>query len=44
MPAQALLEKSGVKQADSLVQGDHLRLWPHRHGTDGFFAAIWERQ
>jgi 16S rRNA (cytosine967-C5)-methyltransferase len=21
--------------------GDFLRLWPHRHGTDGFFAAIW---
>jgi len=21
--------------------GQFLRLWPHRHGTDGFFAAIW---
>ncbi|MDB5882573.1 MAG: Fmu (Sun) domain protein [Ramlibacter sp.] len=21
--------------------GDYLRLWPHRHRTDGFFAAIW---
>ena len=21
-----------------------LRLWPHRHGTDGFFAAAWERR
>jgi 16S rRNA (cytosine967-C5)-methyltransferase len=20
-----------------------LRLWPHRHGTDGFFAAAWDR-
>jgi 16S rRNA (cytosine967-C5)-methyltransferase len=20
-----------------------LRTWPHRHGTDGFFAAVWER-
>ena len=19
------------------------RLWPHRHGTDGFFAALWQR-
>jgi 16S rRNA (cytosine967-C5)-methyltransferase len=19
----------------------YLRLWPHRHGTDGFFAAVW---
>jgi 16S rRNA (cytosine967-C5)-methyltransferase len=23
--------------------GDQLRLWPHRHGTDGFFAAAFER-
>jgi 16S rRNA (cytosine967-C5)-methyltransferase len=21
----------------------YLRLWPHRHGTDGFFAAVWQR-
>ena len=21
--------------------GDFLRLWPHRHATDGFFAALW---
>ena len=21
----------------------YLRLWPHRHGTDGFFAAAWTR-
>jgi 16S rRNA (cytosine967-C5)-methyltransferase len=20
-----------------------LRTWPHRHGTDGFFAAAWDR-
>ena len=24
--------------------GDYLRLWPHRHGTDGFFAAVWVRK
>ena len=24
--------------------GDFLRLWPHRHGTDGFFAAVWTRK
>lgn len=25
-------------------QGEEfLRLWPHRHGTDGFFAAAWQR-
>ena len=24
--------------------GERLRLWPHRHGTDGFFAAAFERR
>jgi len=24
--------------------GEHLRLWPHRHGCDGFFAAAYERR
>jgi len=24
--------------------GERLRLWPHRHGCDGFFAAAFERQ
>ena len=22
----------------------YLRLWPHRHSTDGFFAAVWNRK
>jgi 16S rRNA (cytosine967-C5)-methyltransferase len=22
---------------------EYLRLWPHRHATDGFFAAVWEK-
>jgi 16S rRNA (cytosine967-C5)-methyltransferase len=24
--------------------GERLRLWPHRHGTDGFFAAAFKRR
>ena len=24
--------------------GSYLRLWPHRHHTDGFFAAVWQRR
>ena len=24
--------------------GRFLRLWPHRHGSDGFFAAVWQRR
>lgn len=27
-----------------LDAGDRLRLWPHLHGTDGFFAAAFERR
>ncbi len=23
---------------------EYLRLWPHRHGTDGFFAAVWVKK
>jgi 16S rRNA (cytosine967-C5)-methyltransferase len=26
-----------------LQVGEQLRLWPHRHATDGFFAAAFER-
>lgn len=24
--------------------GSYLRMWPHRHATDGFFAAAWTRR
>jgi 16S rRNA (cytosine967-C5)-methyltransferase len=37
------LEDARVGEAHSLVQGDFLRLWPHSHSTDGFFAAVWQR-
>jgi 16S rRNA (cytosine967-C5)-methyltransferase len=38
-----------VESAASLCSGGdndqrYLRLWPHRHQTDGFFAAVWQRQ
>ncbi len=26
-----------------LCADPYLRLWPHVHGTDGFFAAVWQR-
>ena len=37
-----------VEGATSLCQGGesgqkYLRLWPHRHLTDGFFAAVWQK-
>lgn len=42
-----LLQSAQVSQADTLVAGEEgqraLRLWPHRHRTDGFFAAVWQK-
>lgn len=41
------LDRLKVPQAASLCSGEHaefLRLWPHRHGTDGFFAAAWVKK
>ncbi len=42
---------TGLKVADaaSLCHGGdnnqlYLRLWPHRHHTDGFFAAVWVKK
>ena len=31
-------------QAAFLCHGPYLRMWPHRHKTDGFFAAVWQRR
>ena len=36
--------RSHVEQASELVRDGFLRLWPHRHATDGFFAAVWQRR
>lgn len=44
VPALDVLNKAHVAQPETLVRGDFLRLWPHLHGTDGFFAAVWERR
>jgi 16S rRNA (cytosine967-C5)-methyltransferase len=43
LPAVNVLTRAHVDDAPKLVRGDFLRLWPHRHGTDAFFAAVWER-
>ena len=45
LPAAEALSKAHVEgAADALVSGDFMRLWPHRHRTDGFFAAAWVRR
>ena len=38
-PASAVLARAGIDLA-----GDALRLLPHRHQTDGFFAAVLDRK
>ncbi len=52
VPVADLLEQLKVgdsQQVLALCAGpdggrNFLRLWPHRHATDGFFAAVWVRQ
>lgn len=44
-----VLAQLKVPDAASLCSGGeagtrYLRLWPHRHKTDGFFAAVWQRK
>ena len=43
-----LLSSAQVPDAEGLATGEdgqrNLRLWPHRHGTDGFFAAVWQKK
>ena len=43
VPVASLLEELKVANAAQLCTPDglYLRLWPHRHGTDGFFASVW---
>ncbi len=46
MPAFEVLSKLKIEGAAGLCAGgesggDFLRLWTHRHATDGFFAAVW---
>ena len=38
-----LLKQHGIDLGGPGPRGEHLRLWPHVHGTDGFFAAVLER-
>ena len=40
---QEVLTGLGVENAAKLCNDSYLRLWPHVHGTDGFFAAVWEK-
>lgn len=41
--AASLLDALGVAQGQTLCRDRYLRLWPHCHETDGFFAAVWAK-
>ncbi len=42
--AADILAHQKVEGGEALVAGGHLRLWPQTHGTDGFFATVWQRK
>jgi 16S rRNA (cytosine967-C5)-methyltransferase len=44
LPALEALQAARVDDPAPLLAGPYLRLWPHLHQTDGFFAAIWQRR
>ena len=44
LPAAQALAPLKLADPQALCSGDFLRLWPHRHATDGFFAAVWVRK
>lgn len=49
LPVAEILTGLKVSQAENLCKGGesgalYLRLWPHLHATDGFFAAVWQRK
>ncbi|MEY8878744.1 MAG: RsmB/NOP family class I SAM-dependent RNA methyltransferase [Leptothrix sp. (in: b-proteobacteria)] len=44
LDAAEVLTRQKVEDAAALTENGFLRLWPHRHGTDAFFAAIWQRR
>ncbi|MBL8328071.1 MAG: RsmB/NOP family class I SAM-dependent RNA methyltransferase [Rubrivivax sp.] len=40
----SLLQVLQLADVTEVCSGPWLRLWPHRHATDGFFAAVWQRK
>lgn len=44
LPAESVLTDLGIPSSESLCRAGYLRLWPHIHQTDGFFAAVWHRK
>ncbi len=44
LKASKVLEELKIAHFESLCtpSGEYLRMWPHVHETDGFFASIWQ--
>ncbi len=42
--ASDVLRRAKVPTPDDLIDAGALRLWPHKHGTDGFFATVLARK
>ena len=40
----ALLGELRVPGGERLTSTGNMRLWPHLHATDGFFAAVWRKR
>ena len=43
MPVEEIFQQQKLEGMDVLASEGMLRLWLHRHQTDGFYAAVWER-
>ena len=43
LAASEVLGRAHVSDPQTLVRDEFLRLWPHKHATEGFFAAVWDR-
>ena len=44
LAAQKIEGAAGLCSGAEDAPARYLRLWPHQHGTDGFFAAVWQRK
>lgn len=47
LPVGGLLDAIDIPGAASLCHSTgirYLRMWPHQHATDGFFAAVWQKK
>jgi 16S rRNA (cytosine967-C5)-methyltransferase len=45
LPVGEVLERLHISLENGEIgKQTYLRLWPHRHNTDGFFAAVWQKR